>query len=252
LNAFLFLDCDPDNSGYCITFTKMSDAVHCMLMVLVIGTIQHSLVSCKSEHKPEPSLRPLVFTPDPVPVLPDFDTTSWQEMTNGNGFYLDIKYATTENFTGAVIYPCGRFFLRPVAAHALIHVRDELQEHGYGLKLFDGYRPQSAQQKLWDKVPNKNYVAPPSTGSMHSRGIAVDLTLADSKGNEMNMGTPYDFFGPEAHRDFTDLAPEILSRRKLLRRMMEKHGFQSIRTEWWHFSFVASYPLDEWQWTCKD
>ena len=183
---------------------------------------------------------------------PDYDTTKWKELTASDGFVIDIKYATTDNFVKEKIYPCARFFLRPKVAEALMNVNKELKTQGYKLKLFDGYRPRPAQQKLWDKVPDPNYVAPPSKGSMHNRGVAVDLTFADLKGNEIDMGTPYDFFGPKAHHDCTNLPKEILQLRLKLKSVMEKHGFQSIRTEWWHYSYtIGSYPLDDWEWVCR-
>jgi D-alanyl-D-alanine dipeptidase len=185
------------------------------------------------------------------PERPVQDTTAWTELTARMGYQLDIRYATRNNFTGAVIYPCGRFFLRKEAAAALGKVRRSLAAKGYGLKLFDGYRPRPAQQKLWDKVPDPNYVAPPWEGSMHNRGVAVDLTLTDASGKEIDMGTPYDFFGPEAHADYTKLPESVLRHRRVLREAMEAHGFQGIRTEWWHFSWRAkSFPLSDWQWSC--
>ena len=198
---------------------------------------------------------------DPVTVekdkaqssVADYDTTRWTEIVSGDGYTLDIKYATTDNFVDEVIYPCGRFFLRPDVAEALEKVKMELKKQGYGLILFDGYRPRAAQQMLWDKVSNPNYVAPPSEGSMHNRGVAIDLSLTDSKGDEIDMGTPYDFFGPAAHHDFPDHTAEVLALRQLLKSVMESYGFQSIRTEWWHYSHTAAtYPLDDWQWPCLD
>jgi D-alanyl-D-alanine dipeptidase len=183
----------------------------------------------------------------------DYDTTQWTELRDEDGFVIDIKYATKDNFVGEVIYPCGRMFLKPVVAAALKDIRDILLPEGYKLKLFDGYRPRPAQQKLWDKVPNAAYVAPPSEGSMHNRGVAIDLTLTDMEGKEIDMGTPYDFFGREAHLDYFDLSKEILANRQLLKTTMEKFGFQSIRTEWWHYSYTkGSYALDDWQWPCAN
>ncbi len=193
------------------------------------------------------------ITEDTEPLVPDYDTTNWTEIVAGDGYTLDIKYATTDNFVDEVIYPCGRMFLRPDVAVALQKVKMEFEKHGYGLILFDGYRPRPAQQKLWDKVPNPSYVAPPSEGSMHNRGVAIDLSLTDTSGQEINMGTPYDFFGPEAHHDFLDHPEEVITRRQLLKSVMESHRFQPIRTEWWHYSYiVSSYPLDDWQWPCLD
>jgi len=179
------------------------------------------------------------------------DSVLWKELTQAMGYRIDVRYATTNNFTGAVIYPCGRFFLRREAANALEKARRVLAGKGYGLKLFDGYRPRPAQQKLWDKVPDRNYVAPPWEGSMHNRGVAVDLTLTDREGRELEMGTPYDFFGPEAHSDYEKLPEEVLRRRRVLREVMESAGFRGIRTEWWHFSLrEGSFPLSSWEWSC--
>lgn len=165
---------------------------------------------------------------------------------------LDIRYATTNNFTKAKIYDCARCLLRPEAAQALQKAHRALQRQGMGLKMFDCYRPRPFQQRLWDKVPNPDYVTPPAKGSMHSRGAAVDLTIVDANGNELDMGTPYDFFGREAHYDYTRLPGKVLANRRLLRRTMEAAGFQGIRTEWWHFSFRGkNFPLSDFVWECR-
>lgn len=166
---------------------------------------------------------------------------------------LDIRYATTNNFTKSIIYDCPRCFLRPDAARALVKAHQTLKRQGLGLKMFDCYRPRPYQQRLWDKVPNPDYVAPPAKGSMHSRGAAVDLTIVDANGRELDMGTSYDFFGPEAHADYTKLPEVVLANRKLLRRTLEAVGFKGIRTEWWHFSYRGkSFPLSEAVWDCPE
>jgi len=118
--------------------------------------------------------------------------------------------------------------------------------------MFDCYRPAPYQQRLWDKVPNPSYVTPPSKGSMHSRGAAVDLTLVQlNTGKELDMGTPYDFFGREAHIDFTNLPEATFKNRTKLRQALEEGGFKGIRTEWWHFSYKGkSWPLSNWVWPC--
>lgn len=221
--------------------------------VLPISMMVMSHLACKQEHPAGVTASTSVDTVAQEGKLHiDYDPSLWSELTADDGFVLDIRYATPNNFVKEVIYPCGRFFLRPEVAEALRQVNKSLGEHGYKLLLFDGYRPTPAQQKLWDKVPDRNYVAPPAEGSMHNRGVAVDLSLADMDGKEVDMGTAYDYFGPEAHRDYTQLPDPILQRRQLLRSTMETHGFQSIRTEWWHFSFSrGTYPLDLWQWPCK-
>ncbi len=164
---------------------------------------------------------------------------------------LDIRYATTDNFTKAKIYDCPRCLLRPEAAEAIVKAHKALQKKGLGLKMFDCYRPRPYQQRLWDKVPNADYVTPPVKGSMHSRGAAVDLTIVDAKGSELDMGTPYDFFGVAAHTDHTNLPAKVLNNRRLLRETLATVGFKGIRTEWWHFSFQGkNYPLSDYVWPC--
>lgn len=182
----------------------------------------------------------------------DYDTTKWTELTEADGYIIDIKYATTDNFVKEAVYPCGRCFVKPKVAQQLSYVRDELKEAGYRIKLFDCYRPRPVQYKLWEKVPNPSYVADPKEGSMHNRGVALDLTLTDKTGKEIDMGTPYDFFGPEAHHTYTNLPQNTLGFRKRLKSTMESHGFASIRTEWWHYSLATgTYPLEDWQWNCN-
>ncbi len=164
---------------------------------------------------------------------------------------LDIRYATKNNFTKSQIYDCPACLLRPEVAQALVKAHKKLQAKGYGLLMFDCYRPQPYQQRLWDKKPDPNYVTPPAKGSMHSRGAAVDLTIVDKTGKPLNMGTEYDYFGKEAHYDYTKLPETVLKNRKLLRETMESVGFKGIRTEWWHFSYKGkSYALSDYVWPC--
>ncbi len=164
---------------------------------------------------------------------------------------IDIRYATTNNFTKSKIYDCPRCLLRKEAADAIIKAQQALKRKGLGLKMFDCYRPRPYQQRLWDKVPNPDYVTPPAKGSMHSRGAAVDLTLVNAQGDELDMGTPYDFFGREAHTDITDLPQQVLANRRLLRETLGTYGFKGIRTEWWHFSFQGkNWPLSDYIWPC--
>lgn len=183
---------------------------------------------------------------------PSADTTQWLEVNRlDSSIILDLRYATQNNFVGTKMYDCPRCFLRPAVARALVEVHRELRKRGLGLKLYDCYRPQSIQWALWKKVPNPQYVADPRKGSMHNRGSAIDLTLVDLKGKELDMGTPYDFFGPEAYIDNTSLPRKVLDNRKILQATMIGKGFRTTRTEWWHFSYArASYPLSDMKWTC--
>lgn len=169
-----------------------------------------------------------------------------------SGIKMDIRYATANNFTKSVIYDCPKCLLRPEVADAIVKANQKLKSMGMALKVFDCYRPRPYQQRLWDKVPNPDYVTPPAKGSMHSRGAAVDLTIVDASGKELNMGTEYDFFGRAAHTDNLNLPAEVLKNRTLLRETLESVGFKGIRTEWWHFSYTKKqYPLSDYVWPCR-
>lgn len=154
------------------------------------------------------------------------------------GIILDIRYATTNNFTGQQLYPVAKCFLRRAAAEKLRDVQTELASSGLGLKIFDGYRPLSVQKKMWAIYPHPGYVADPKKGSRHNRGAAVDVTLIRlSDRSELPMPTPYDDFTEKAHRDYKDLPEEVIGNRELLGRVMTKHGFEGLPTEWWHFDY---------------
>lgn len=157
----------------------------------------------------------------------------------------DIKYATKNNFTGHIIYICAISLLRYNAAKDLKKASAEFNELGYRIKIFDAYRPHDAQYKLWEAMPNKNYVANPKSGSIHNRGAAIDMTLIDSSGNELDMGTPFDYFGHEAFSTNLNLPKKILENRQLMWSIMNKYGFKQIKTEWWHLSHYScmSYQI---------
>jgi zinc D-Ala-D-Ala dipeptidase len=183
----------------------------------------------------------------------DYNAKKWTELTAlDSTIHIDIRYATTDNFVKAKMYDCGRCFLRPEAAKAVAKAHKVLKDKGYGgFKMFDCYRPKPYQQRLWDKVPDANYVTPPWKGSQHTRGLAADLTIVDKNGNELDMGTPFDTFSEKAHSTYQDLPKNVLENRKLLRGVLEDVGFKGIRTEWWHFSYQnAKYGLSDWVWKC--
>lgn len=148
----------------------------------------------------------------------------------------DWKYATTDNFTKKVLYNKPEAFLRLPAARALQAVQQELKQQNIGIKIFDAYRPYSVTQKMWEIVPDERYAANPAKGSGHNRGIAVDLTLTDLlTGKELLMPTAFDDFSEKAHHNYIQLPPQALTNRQLLRKVMEKHGFVALETEWWHY-----------------
>lgn len=171
-----------------------------------------------------------------------------------DGFAYDIRYASTNNFLKEAFYDCASCYLRPEVATALKEANHYFCEKGYKILLYDCYRPVSAQKKMWAVFPNSQYVANPyTTGSVHNRGAAVDISLVKLDGSALNMGTDHDFFGVEAHIDYTNLPPEVLANRKLLQEGMKRFGFETIRTEWWHFNFKKNYSFSivDFDFPCK-
>ena len=153
-------------------------------------------------------------------------------------FVYDMKYATEDNFIKKKVYECDQCMIRKKVAEALIQANRALIKKGYRIKFFDCYRPLDVQKQMWEVYPVEGYVANPYTsGSIHNRGGAVDITLVDKKNRELDMGTKFDHFGKEAHHDYTNLPEKVLNNRKLLKETMEKHGFKPIKTEWWHYNF---------------
>lgn len=157
-------------------------------------------------------------------------------------FTFEIRYATPNNFIGETLYDCPKCLLRPEVAEALLKANHYFCEKGYRIKIYDCYRPLDVQKKMWAKVPRPTYVGNPyGNGSIHNKGAAVDITLETLDGCYVEMGSDYDYFGKEAHIDNYKFSKEILANRKLLFEGMRKFGFNTIRTEWWHFSFRKNW-----------
>lgn len=158
---------------------------------------------------------------------------------------IDLKYATADNFTGEVIYDFTDAYLRYGTVKKLAGVQEELRELGMVLKVWDAFRPVSAQFKLWEVCPDATYVANPYTGySSHSTGNTVDLTLAYSDGTEVQMPTGFDDFSSMADRDYGDCDAASAENAGLLEDLMSKHGFRPYFGEWWHFSDSTPYAVE--------
>jgi zinc D-Ala-D-Ala dipeptidase len=173
------------------------------------------------------------------------------ELTEKDGFQLDIRYATTNNFTEEQIYKTGRCFLHNQMAARIKKANEFFKDKGYGIKLFDCYRPRPAQLRLWNAFPDPNYVGSPLNGSFHNRGCAVDLSLYEtSTGKEVDMGTEFDYFGQKGWSDYPHLPAQILENRKLLQEGLRSVGLETIPREWWHFNFrlPGGAPLQSWEW----
>jgi D-Ala-D-Ala dipeptidase len=168
-------------------------------------------------------------------------------------FVYELKYATPDNFLKQAVYDCGECYLRKSTAEALVKANEAFKQLGYRIKLFDCYRPLSVQKKMWKILPGTHYVANPAKGSKHNRGAAVDLTLVDAEGKELNMGTPFDFFGKEAHHTYTQHSKEVLENRKLLKETLNKYNFKSIYSEWWHYEYRPEMQskVENFEWQCN-
>ena len=164
---------------------------------------------------------------------------SWARLvdirTVNRNIRLDIRYATTNNFLKQKLYPIAKCALRSSVAQKLSLVQTDLEKSGLGLKVYDCYRPFSVTKQMWEVLPDPNYVANPARGSRHNRGAAIDLTLVDRTGKELEMPTPFDDFTTKAHRDYRGGSAKSRKNRQLLEDAMKKQGFVGITTEWWHF-----------------
>lgn len=210
---------------------------------LLIGLFS-SCISCKAQvHVPsnEATYKTVVN-----------DTTFVNLKDYSGDFVYDMKYATEDNFLKAKVYDCSECYLRMKTVNALIEANKEFVRRGYRIKLFDCYRPLDIQKKMWKIVSNPIYVADPAKGSIHNRGGAVDITLVDAAGKELDMGTAFDFFGIEASHNYTNLSETIIENRRLLKSVMTAAEFNSFDSEWWHYNLKSALndKLSNVKWDC--
>lgn len=157
----------------------------------------------------------------------------------------EIRYATSYNFTGARLYPFPAAYVRSRLIPCLEAVQRELAKQGLGLKIYDGYRPLSVQQKMWDLIRDERFVSNPAVNmGRHTRGTAVDVTLVDKRGRQLPMPSDFDEFSARAAVTYPGGTGEERRNRDLLQRVMTRHGFLSYPDEWWHFDFGGweQYP----------
>jgi D-alanyl-D-alanine dipeptidase len=163
------------------------------------------------------------------------------------GLVLEIRYATEQNITRKKIYADKRAWLREETIRKLAQVARELEEKGYRLVLWDGWRPASAQKALWAAKPDGRFLTPPNRISRHTRGTSVDVSLADQNGKILEMPSDHDEFTDRADEDFSDVPKEVAQRARLLRKAMFRAGFSGVPDEWWHYDLRdwASYePIE--------
>ena len=157
---------------------------------------------------------------------------------------IQLRYAGRNNFTGQQIYGFSEAFLRYGTVMKLKAAADMLAEQGYKLRVWDAFRPVSAQAELWRLYPNPAYIADPAySHSSHSRGNTVDVTLLDEKGQPVVMPTDYMEFSLKADRDYSDCSDEARINALILQVAMESAGFKGYEAEWWHYTDTESYPV---------
>lgn len=158
---------------------------------------------------------------------------------------VDLIYASENNFTGQIIYSHALCFLHPQAETGLRKAVLAARGLGFRLKILDAFRPQEAQEALWAVAPNPDYIADPKKGSNHTRGVAVDLTLAGADGQALDMGTPVDTMSPASHHFHADHSAAIQVNRMRLLTVMLEAGFVHHPREWWHYQLPDAdrFPL---------
>jgi D-alanyl-D-alanine dipeptidase len=208
--------------------------------ITIVGLVCAGLLAACSTVRETPPKEPGPFRAADLVELVKMDPT----------IHLDVRYATSNNFTGRAVYRQARAFLQRPAAEALVRVGSSLREKGYGLLVFDGYRPWSVTKLFWEITPQdkreRGFVANPAKGSKHNRGAAVDLSMYElATGKEVDMPSAYDEFTDRAAPSYTGGTAEQRERRDLLRTEMEKEGFTVDTGEWWHFNYRGweTYPI---------
>ncbi|MBC7922349.1 MAG: M15 family metallopeptidase [Ferruginibacter sp.] len=237
-----------------------------LFRALLGGALVASLLACRPERKPaETTTAPAVAakpaaTAPATPRKADFAEQSLKNaglvdvQTLDPAILVDLKYSTTDNFVGVDVYgDLTRAYLQTVPAQKLVKAQQLLVESrpGYHLLIYDAARPRRVQQILWDtlkKPPRLKplYVADPKEGSIHNYGAAVDLTIADERGQPLDMGTSFDFFGELAYPTKEDSLVKLgkltlrqITNRRTLREVMRRAGFAPIDSEWWHFNAMS-------------
>jgi len=198
--------------------------------------------------KPLDELRQIALAAKPPIEKGEFLKPDLVDLAALDGLKFDIRYATENNFLGSPFYSSAKAYLQKPAAEALTRVHASVKKLGYGLLIYDAYRPWSVTKMFWDATPEKfhGFVADPSKGSRHNRGCAVDLGLYDLKtGKPVEMVSGYDEFSDRAFADYTGGTSRQRWHRDLLKRVMEDEGFAVYEEEWWHFDYKdwKKYPI---------
>jgi len=195
------------------------------LLLLALGLVSQAPVGASG---PEPLV-------DLVQVVPELQ--------------VELRFATERQFLKKAVYPFHRAWAQPALAQRLQKAQAWLKPKGYRLKIWDAYRPMAFQELFWQKIKNENFISHPRKGGRHTRGTAVDLTLVDAQGQELEMPTPYTEFSQRAFRDYQKLPSKARANRSLLEQAMKQGGLEPLPTEWWHFDLPGwrKFPVLKWQ-----
>lgn len=222
-----------------------------LISLFVIILLLTGFYSCKEYHKnskSNPFGLDIVQTKkiylEQVTKNPSLEMCDLEELIDS--LWLDIRYATKNNFTKSVIYTKPKAYARKPLADALKLVQDSLSKLGLAVKVYDAYRPYAATLLFYEVYPDTNFVANPRYGSRHNRGACIDLTFVEKRtGKEIPMPTSYDDFSDKANPDYAYLPDTVLKNRAFLFSIMSHFGFTHYPTEWWHFDYKdwKDYPL---------
>ena len=172
------------------------------------------------------------------------DTMALIQITeDSHDVILDMKYATADNFTDAPVYMRGDCYLHEEAEGLLRDAITIAATQGYRFRIFDAFRPSEAQWKLWNHTPDPDFLSDPRRGSPHSRGAAIDLTLVDAHGQDLDMGTGFDAFTPLSHHGNAEISVEAQKNRLMLMGIMTTAGWDFYRNEWWHYQLFNARRL---------
>lgn len=252
---------------------------HSILLLVMIALISISLSACKSPAENSEDLSektsfesiaatPTVYSsaspyPSPSPTLtptampnltptdePIFEINGLVRLLDmDENFLIDIKYATSDNFTGQKVYPLEIAVIYKETALKLIEANNRFREDGYRIKVWDAYRPVHVQQIFWDVYPDPKFVArPPSLDDpnprpSHCNGMSVDITLVDENGIELEMPSEFDDFSDRASADYPHMSSEARRNVDYLIEVMEDCGFKNYSGEWWHFNDIINTPI---------
>lgn len=159
--------------------------------------------------------------------------------------FIDLRYATTNNFTGTVLYDDSNAYLCYGTVKKLMQVQEDLKEKGYSILIWDAYRSPEAQQRLWEVYPDPNFVADPRNGlTSHSRGSTIDIAIVNQDGSPVELPSEFDEFTAVADRDYSDVSEEAAANARLLEEVMYNNGFTGYIGEWWDYSDTETYTLE--------